>query len=332
MTRVTVDYGGEQAAPEPASAVMAGFLRRSFSVADVVKRALRGWLFGLVGLVLGLCFGIYSIWTTPPTYSVSIGLLPTDSSGDVSLEGGGGTGLAALAGLVGMGGGPVPKFTRFVASLNATSVAKIMDEKYDMVCRTYVGDCDPKTHVWREQKGFGAWVRKTIADIAHLEDPSAPKTAVDLATFTQNNVILSSDRTSHILTLTMDARDPKFAAHYLATLVEATNDYIKREDLSSVRPFVDYLNAKLASSSLNLAQHDALSALLVEQERRLMLSSVNVPYAASIQDGPNVTTSNAAIRMLAVDTILGLVLGLAAGFLTYFWKSSKRSGSEAWQR
>src|SRR6185312_4626630 len=133
MIRVTVDYDGDRAAPEPASAVMANFLRRSFSVADVVRRALRGWLFGVLGIVAGFFFGVYSIWATPVTYSVSIGLLPTDSNGDVSLEGGGGgSGLAALAGLIGMGGGPVPKFTRFVASLNATSVAKIMDEKYDM--------------------------------------------------------------------------------------------------------------------------------------------------------------------------------------------------------
>ena len=332
MTRVTVDYGGEQAAPEPASAVMAGFLRRSFSVADVVKRAVRGWLFGLIGLVAGICFGFYSIWTTPPTYSVSIGLLPTDSSGDVNLQGGGGTGLAALAGLVGMGGGPVPKFTRFVASLNSTSVAKIMDKKYDMVCRTYAGDCDIKNHTWHKHAGFGAWVRKTVADIAHLQDPSAPRTAVDLADNTNTNVVLTTDRTSHILTLTMDSHDPKFAALYLNTLVQATNDYIKNQDLSAVRPFVDYLNAKLATTNLNLSQHEALVSLLVEQERRLMLSSVNVPYAASIQDGPNVTISNRAIRMLAVDAIIGLLLGFAAGIGGHFWMNGKRARSEAWRR
>src|SRR5579872_2052007 len=135
MISVTVDYDGEQAAPEPASAVIAGFLQRSFSIADAIKGALRGWLFGLIGMVLGAIFGIYSIWATPPTYTVSIGLLPTEGSGDVSIGDGGA--LSALAGLVGMGGGSVPKFTRFVASLNATAVAKIMDQKYDMVCLTF---------------------------------------------------------------------------------------------------------------------------------------------------------------------------------------------------
>ena len=328
---MTVDYGGEQAAPEPASAVMANFLRRSFSVADILKRAIRGWLFALIGLVAGLCFGIYSISTTAPSYSVAIGLLPTDSTGDVSLDGGG-TGLAALAGLMGSGSGPVPKFTRFVASLNSTSVAKIMDQKYDMICRTYRGDCDVKTHTWHAHTGFGAWVQKTIADIAHLQDPSAPKTVVDLAAYTAGNVVLTSDRTSHILTLSMDSKDPKFAALYLQTLVQATNDYIKAQDLSTVRPLISYLNAKLATANLNLATHDALAGMLGEQERRLMLSSVNIPYAASIQDGPNITTSNSAIRMLAIDAIGGLALGFALGFVLHAWKSLKRTRSEAWQR
>ena len=86
---MTVDYDGEQAAPEPVSAVIARFLRKSFSIADVSKRALRGWLFGVIGLALGLLFGIYSIWVTPPTYNVTIGLLPTEAANDISLGGGG---------------------------------------------------------------------------------------------------------------------------------------------------------------------------------------------------------------------------------------------------
>ena len=148
MIRVTVDYDGEQAAPEPASAVIASFLRRSFSVGDVVKGALRGWLYGLIGVVLGATFGVYSIWTTPPSYTVSIGLLPTGKAAAMFLsdDKAAACALSALAGLDRHERRPgAEMFTRFVASLNATGVAKIMDQKYDMVCRTFA--CDPKTHM-----------------------------------------------------------------------------------------------------------------------------------------------------------------------------------------
>ena len=326
MIRVTVDYDGEQAAPEPASAVIASFLQRSFSIADTVKGALRGWLFGLIGMVLGAIFGIYSIWATPPTYTVSIGLLPTEGSGDVSVGDGGA--LSALAGLVGMGGGAVPKFTLFVASLNTTEVAKIMDQKYDMVCLTF--HCDEKTHTWRKSTGWRAGFRRLVAQIAHLPDPDAPRTALDLADNTTALVTITPDRTTHVLTLSMESKEPQFAVRYLNTLVQSANDFIKERDRRNILPYVDYLHQKLATENLNLAQHDAFASLLVEQERRLMLSSVDVPYAASIQDGPNITMSNKAVRMLAVDVMLGLVLGFGLGWI-WSWRAAKRR-SPAWNQ
>jgi hypothetical protein len=326
MIRVTVDYDGEQAAPEPASAVIASFLHRSFSIADAVKGALRGWVFGLIGMVLGAIFGVYSIWATPPTYTVSIGLLPTEGSGDVSVGDGGA--LSALAGLVGMGGGSVPKFTLFVASLNTTAVAKIMDQRYDMVCITF--GCDQKTHTWRKSTSWRAGFNRLMAQIAHLRDPDGPRTAVDLAENTTNQVTITPDRVTHVLTLSMDSKNPKFAVRYLNVLVQAANDFNKERDRSTILPYVNYLHQKLATENLNLAQHDAFAGLLVEQERRLMLSSVDVPYAASIQDGPNITMSNKAVRMLAVDVMLGLVLGFGAGWI-WSWQAAKRR-SPAWKQ
>lgn len=326
---MTVDYDGEQAAPAPASAVIAGFLRRSFSIAEIFKRALRGWLFGAIGLVLGLVFGIYSVWITPPSYVVTIGLLPVDSTGgDINIGGDTGGALGALAGLIGIGGGPVPKFTRFVASLYSSGVAKIMDRDHDMVCLTF-GACDPKTHTWRKGTGFNAWMARVQASIAHLPDPDSPRTAVDLANYTENNVTLTSDRTTHVLTLTMESRDPKSAVVFLRNLVQSTNDYIKQEDRGNIQPYVDYINRKLATN-LNVAQHDALSSLLLEQERRLMLTSVNVPYAASIQDGPNVSTSNSALRMLAVDGFLGMILGLGLGVFRSMRSRRSPPRSQPW--
>jgi hypothetical protein len=329
MIRVTVDYDGEQAAPEPASAVIGRFLRRSFSISDIARRAVRGWLFGLIGLVLGLVFGVYSIWATPLSYTVTIGLLPVDSSGDVSIGDSGGA-LSALAGLVGMGGGPVPKFTRFVSSLYATNVATIMDKKYDMVCRSF--SCDMKTHKWRRHDEFKTQVQRVVANIAHLPDPDAPQTARDLAAYTKAKVDMTPDRTTHVLTLSMDARDPKDAVFFLTALVHATNDFIRQEDRAVIQPYVDYINGKLATNNLNVAQRDALSSLLLDQERRLMLTSVDVPYAASIQDGPNITVSNNAKRMLVADAFLGLVLGFAAGVWWNLRTGRNQARSRSWQQ
>jgi hypothetical protein len=170
-----------------------------------------------------------------------------------------------------------------------------------------------------------------MAQIAHLPDPDSPRTALDLANNTAAEVTIASDRTTHILTLSMDSRDSAAAVHYLNVLVQATNDFIREKDRSTIQLYADYLHQKLATTNLNLAQHDALASLLVDEERKLMLSSVEVPYAASVQDGPNITMSNKALRMLAVDIVLGLVLGFGVGWI-WNWAQSRRTRSQSWNQ
>lgn len=324
---VTLDYDGEPLVPPPASNVIKQYLRRSFSIADLFKRASRGWVLGLLGLILGFLVGLYSVWTTPPRYSVTLGLLATESAGSDIGETGA---LGALAGLVGISSGPVPKFTRFISSLYATGVAELMDRKYDMICRAY-GSCDRKTHTWRKNTGIDGWMDRMVARVGHLPDPDRPRTAYDLAQYTKANVQFSSDKQTHIVTMSMDSRDPKFAAMYLTSLVQAANDYIKEQDRSVIQQYVSYLYGKLATNT-NVSQRDALSTLVLEQERRLMLSSVDVPYAAAIQDGPNISESNTPLKTLTIDSFLGAILGAVLGVMLSFIPRSSAWRRPLWRR
>ncbi len=128
---------------------------------------------------------------------------------------------------------------------------------------------------------------------------------------------MTSDKTTHVLTLSIDTGDSKSAVTYLQTLVRATNDFIKAQDRDVIQQYVDYLNHKLTTNT-NVEQRTALDSLLLEQERRLMLTAVDVPYAASVQDGPNVTSANSIKRVLLVDGVLGLILGMGLGAVMSF--------------
>ena len=48
---------------------------------------------------------------------------------------------------------------------------------------------------------------------------------------------------------------------------------------------------------------DALSSLLLEQERRLMLTAADVPYAASVLDGPNTSEANLAYCSFFLESL-----------------------------
>src|SRR5581483_10696753 len=92
VTDKTYDYGGESAAPRPVSGTVQKYLRGSISLSDILVRLFRGWYFALIGGLLGVLIGVLVIWATPPSYTVSITLLPLDA-GSTDLSGGGGIGL-----------------------------------------------------------------------------------------------------------------------------------------------------------------------------------------------------------------------------------------------
>jgi hypothetical protein len=323
----TFDYEGESAVPQPVSQTVKTYLRKSISLSDIISRLLRGWSFSLVGALVGALIGVFVIWITPPSYTVTVTLLPLDA-GSADLTGGGGVGFDVLAGLLGSNG-PVPKFTRFVASLYSTGVATAMDRRYDAICTAF--NCNRKTRVWPKASGLYVWVNRTVTDIAHLPDPQHPKTASDLAKYTEGSVTITSDRNTKMLALSMDDRDPKRASAFLVQLVNTANDYIKEQDNLVVRKQIAYITQQLKTNT-DLSQRDALTKMLEEQEQHLMLTAVDLPYVAAIQDGPTVEVSNAAIKFLAAFTLFGFLIGGGLGIALSFLPESKRFWRSPWKK
>ena len=327
MNSETFDYQGESAAPQPVSETVEKYLKKSISLSDVVVRLMRGWLLALIGAVIGVAIGIYVVWITPPSYTVTVTLLPLDA-GSADTSGGGGLGLQVLGSILGSNG-PVPKFTRFVSSLYSTGLASAMDRKYDTVCEVF--HCDAKTRQWPKRSGFYAWVGSTVANIAHLPDPNRPRDATDLAKYITTNVLIETDKNTKMLNLSIDTHEPKQTSKFLVELVAAANDYIKNQDNEVVRKEVDYIALQLKTNS-DLSQRDALSKMLEDQEQHLMMTAVDLPYVARIEDGPTVETSNAAIKYLSAFVLLGFLLGGSIGVAVSFVPPHRRFWSRSWKQ
>ena len=292
------------------TAAIRDFLRRTISLSDVLIRIWAGRWIIVAACVLGLLGGALSVWRANPTFLASVYLMPaeTDSAGETDISGGGAAGL--LAGLTGMGsGGAVPKFTQFLSAMHSVGVAEILDRKYGMLCRVYGSDCDQRTHQWRERHGVRAWFAGAIAKLGHLPDPNGPRTPIDLAGYIEGSIFPSQDKITRLTRLGYANQDAKFAAEFLTTVIRTTNDYIKDHDRNVQRHYVDYV-AERANASANVAQRETLSGLLLQQERRLMMTEVDVPYAATILDGPTVVPVNSALKTLAVYGLLGFFLGI----------------------
>ncbi|MBA2587646.1 MAG: hypothetical protein H0U98_03380 [Alphaproteobacteria bacterium] len=290
------------------TAAIREFLRNSISISDITQQLWSGRLIVVAALVLGLIYGLYDAHRAGPQFQANIEILPAET-GD---GGGGGAGaigmLASLAG--GSGGGPISKFTQFQFAIGSVGVAQMLDKKYDMLCIIYRGLCDPKTHNWRPRTGIDAAFNAFLARVAGLPNPNGAMTLADLAQHNANGIVITKDKTSGLVTLSYQNKDPQFAGDYLRKVLDTTNEYVREQDRATARNMVDYVAHRIATNT-NVEQRQALDQLLLQQERRQMMTEVNAPYAATILDGPIVLPLNNVLRSTLLSGFFFLLVGMA---------------------
>lgn len=309
MTIITED--AEPISRTPTGAI-AEYLRQSISVSSILQQMWSGrWLI-IAGFVLGLCDGAYTVWTRPALFSASMRVSPAEGdTGGGEIGGGSGSG-GLLADLTGsLGSNKVPKFLQFTLGYSSSNVANLLDRRYGMLCRVYKDECDIATHTWRPRTDWRARIGSFFAWLGHLPDPNAGRTTIDLANYIHDSVKLEQSKQNAVATFSYTNRDPRFAAEFLSKVVQGTNDYIKQQNQGVQHRFVDYLTASAAKTT-NVEQRMAIDALLLQNERQLMLTEVDVPYAAQIMDGPTVVPVYNVPRTLAVYAFMGLLVGLIA--------------------
>lgn len=294
---------------EAPSAVIASYLRKTISVSYLAGLAWAGRLIVAGCTAAGISFGIYTVYHQGPSYMATMRISPaSDDTGVGSLAGAGGL-LAGLSG--GSGATQVPKFIQFLYAMDSVEVARTLDQKYDLLCRVYHGDCDPVTHQWKARNGIREWITSVTSRLSGLPDPNVgPRSVTDLAQYIESQVVATQlKKTDSVNALTFVNRNPQFAAQFLAQVVKTTNDYIRAQNRETQKRYVDYLSASAAKTT-NVEQRQAIDTLLLQEERQLMMTEVDIPYAAQILDGPTVTPVNRALKIIAIYTALGLILGM----------------------
>ena len=320
----------DEAQSRAPTAVIREFLRNSISIADVTHQIWSGRLIVVAALVFGLFYGLYQAHRAGPLYMASVEVLPADSDGGGSGGSGGGA-IGLLSSLAGGSGGAVPKFTQFQFAIGSVGVAQMLDTKYDMVCVMYRGRCDRKTHTWRQRTGLDAAVAAFLARVAGLPDPNGPNTVVDLAHYNFSSISITKDKTSGLVTLSYYNSDPKFASDYLLKVLETTNNYVREQDRATARNMVNYVAHRVATNT-NVEQRAALDSLLLQQERRLMMTEVNAPYAATILDGPTVTPMNNVLKTILINGFMFMLLGMAIAVFRNLVPVRWRFWSRIWSR
>jgi hypothetical protein len=307
---MTVRHDQTQPSFRAPTTVIADYLRWSVSLSYLLGQAWTGRLLIISTTLIGLLCGVYMVHANGPHFTATMLISPADSDNSLGGNTGGGGGL--LAGLSGnIGAVALPKFTQFVLTKGSVGVAQDLDRKYGFLCRIYSSECNQVTHQWRERAGIKAWFNGILARLAGLPDPNGPRTAEDLATYIAGAVTTEENKNNSMVQIHYISAKPVFAAQFLAAVVKSTNDYIRAQSRDTQRRNVEYLTASAAKTT-NVEQRLAIDTLLLQEERQLMMTEVDVPYAAKVLDGPTITPIHNALKIIAIYSIAGFILGSIA--------------------
>lgn len=112
--------------------------------------------------------------------------------------------------------------------------------------------------------------------------------------------------------LSLQLASKKFAARFLLAVYKEGNLVTRRIYARRAEKFSAYLEDRIKNEP-NRSLQDALGSLLEIQERFLMVTKVDLPYAAQLLDGPSVSntpTSPKVELLLAIALFVGFILGL----------------------
>lgn len=124
---------------------------------------------------------------------------------------------------------------------------------------------------------------------------------------------ISMNKSTGLITLTIDWRDPKVAADWANSLVQFANEETRRRAIKETAKNLEYLRAELKKTDV-LEVQQAIYRLIESQVKRLMLANVRHEYTFRVIDPAVPPDRDKYVwPRLSLTLAIGLVFGLFAG-------------------
>ena len=224
--------------------------------------------------------------------------------------------LSSLAGIDLPGAGN-SQFKMFVGSLRSPFAAQAVAADPESLRAMFPREWSASEGRWREPPGHLRQVLRAVGKVLgwHVV-PWSPPGVARVFDYLKNELKVTADTKSGVVTMELDSRYPEAAARILLTLNHAVDDRIRERDLQRASSDVDYLSQRLSATSVQ-EYRMALVTNLVQQEKTRMLASAPLPYVSDALGNPLISAepvSPIPAAILAAALILGglLAVGVAA--------------------
>jgi len=139
-----------------------------------------------------------------------------------------------------------------------------------------------------------------------------------------DQISVSQDKTTGLISLSVEHFSPHVAKKWVDTLVKAINEHIKKQDREEAAKSIAYLNKKIKET--NIADMQSVFYQLVEEQTKtLMLAEVSDEYVLKTLSPAKVAEERAKPKralICVLGTMLGGILAVIVLFSKYF--SNKR--------
>ena len=277
-------------------------------VVAVLRQSRRAIILGPV--VLLMCAILY-LHITDPEYSVTLKVTPTASTTS--------TLPAGISGLAGLTGFSIPNsnetvdFELYLQGLQSRETSAAVTENVELLQNLFSDEWSEADNNWSEPSGFLQSVTMAIKAIFGVPNPDwQPPDAARVNELLDEELRIVRDRSGPVVTIMMEHDRPEVAQNLLIVLHESVDSALRQKELDRTGAYVAYLQDQLASISVT-EYRQSLQDILAEQEKRRMVASSNLPFAAEPFGQPTISvrpTSPRPVLTVFSSLLFGALLGV----------------------
>lgn len=278
----------------------------------------------LAAVVASLVLAVLWLRIAEPRYTASVILAEGGAEG-------GSAGLLdavklpfALPGGLLQGGNSAP-FQQFLFILHSPRLAERLDREHDLLRILAAGRWDEETQSWGPPSGAVAKLKGLFNVV--VGRPAYPPPTVDgIAGYLDKELLIEEVSDTDFRQVSLRHPDPEFAAQLVAWAFDGADQIVRQDALDRTQRYVTYLREQLAQVT-NVEHRLALTQLLSEQQKQLMMLQVDLPYAVRVMQPVRVTTMPTEPRPKIVLAMVFLAaLLLSCGAVLVYHLAMKPSG------
>ncbi|PWC82391.1 hypothetical protein TSH100_23750 [Azospirillum sp. TSH100] len=281
----------------------------------LVRTLRTGWRWLLGGWLGGLVLAVAAFWLVTPAYTAAMVIGPTARVGSAAmgarvptLNGRDSAGVAEP----GAGDESLSDFARYLELFGSGPVADRLASDPAILHALFPERWDAEAGHWRPATGLLPAVKRGLLALVGRQDwiePDGDRVARAL----RDRLVIDMLRSGPMRRITIRHADRATAIDLLGRIAAATDTHLRSE--AARRSAAQIAHIKLRLGAVTVAEHrQALSDLLLDQERVAMMIGVDLPFAADLIQPPGAGTLPDWPNPAIVVPLAGFVGLVGAGF------------------